>query len=92
MTVEMRPSFRIPSWVPQSVAAAACEEYDAAVDERAGGVPPDLPRFPLPLLSDERMRGVWLELQRKRRGGGFLHPADRAAGGPLMTPNELNDL
>lgn len=77
--MEVRASLRIPSWVPKSVAAAACEEYDAAVDERARGVPSDLPKFPLPLLSDERMRGVWLELQRKRRdGGGFLHPADRS--------------
>ena len=72
MNVEVRPGLRIPTWVPRSVAAAACEEYDAAVDELY------LPKFPLPLLSDERMRGVWLELQRRRSGGGFLHPADRS--------------
>ena len=78
MNVEVRPGLRIPTWVPKSVAAAACEEYDAAVDERARAMPLDLPKFPLPLLSDERMRGVWLELQRRRSGGGFLHPADRS--------------
>ena len=79
MNVEVRPGLRIPTWVPRSVAAAACEEYDAAVDERARAMPLDLPKFPLPLLSDERMRGVWLGCNAdEAAAASYIPPIDRS--------------
>jgi hypothetical protein len=85
MTADV-PKLQIPAWVPKPVARVAREIYatpqiaykasrepigELTVDEII-----DVRKSLISLVGDQRMRGVWHELSRRRRGT-FLHPAVR---------------
>jgi hypothetical protein len=82
---------RIPSWVPNSVAEVArrnftTSQHEILIPDGYEFRPPDAESlvYDLPeveslfrLVCDQRMRGVWRELSRRRRNGAFLHPAEQ---------------
>jgi hypothetical protein len=72
---------RIPAWVPSSVAEKARELHRRSPP----AVSPALLRA---LVTDKRMRAVWHELAKRRRGGGYLHPA-RQPKEPVADPQGL---
>jgi hypothetical protein len=76
------PPLRIPFWVPESVAQVARQTYAEAskhVDGFSVEEIASVSKFLIPLVRDQRMRGVWHELSR-RRNGIFLHPASIVQG------------
>jgi hypothetical protein len=77
----------IPDWFPQPLEAAARKLHAFTVRSRSPGDRATVQR----LVSDPRMKAVWVELQKRRRAdGAFVHGAEALVGpvpgkqGPLI--------
>lgn len=84
----------IPLWVPRLVAEAACKAHDTAINAASSNDHLELDHLKLllRLISDVRMKAVWTELNRKKKGGhAFLFAAiDLAPATPSeFHPNEF---
>jgi hypothetical protein len=83
-----------PNWVPELVAVEASDLFKEGESDR-----PISTALLNRLLQDERMKRVWRELDKKRKGGGFVYPLSPNAhkvtarvygeGARIFEPREL---
>jgi len=71
----MAPS-EYPNWLPPAVAAEAWEL------SQGFGADPEIAAAIERLVTCEKMRSVWRELLKRRKAGGYLHPARRTPEHP----------